>query len=58
MFISDNLFIKAALDLSFKPSSFIPGLLSRPEWMVVSPLFTADISVGPSERTPSFSGSL
>ena len=36
-FTSDSLFLKAALDLSFKPSNFIPGLIPRPEWMVVPP---------------------
>ena len=30
-FIYDNLFLKAALDLSFKPSNFVPGLIARPE---------------------------
>ena len=49
-FSSDNLFLKAALDLSFEPSDFIPGLIPIPEWMIVSPVFTADIPAGPSER--------
>ena len=30
-FTSDNLFLKAALDLPFKPGNFAPGLISRPE---------------------------
>ena len=29
-FNSDNLFLKAALDFSFKPSNFAPGLITRP----------------------------
>ena len=57
-FISDSLFLKAVLDLSFKPTNFIPGLIPRPEWMVVPPIFTTDIPVGPSKRILGFSGSL
>ena len=53
-----KLFLKAAFDLSFKPSGFIPILIPRPEWMVVPTIFTANISVGPSKRTRLFSGSL
>ena len=30
-FFSDNLFLKAALDLSFKSSNFVLGLILRPE---------------------------
>ena len=30
-FTSDSLFLNAALDLSNKPSNFIPGLIPRPE---------------------------
>ena len=30
-FTSDNLFLKAALDMSFKTSGFIPGLVPKPE---------------------------
>ena len=37
-FTSNSLFLKAALDLSFKPSNFVPGLIETPEWMVVPPL--------------------
>ena len=51
---SDNLFFIAALDLSFKPSKLIPGLIPRPKWMVFPPIFTADIPVGPSKRTLGF----
>ena len=54
----DVLFHKAALDLSFKSRNLIPGLIPRPEWMVVPPIFTADIPVVPSKRTLGFSGSL
>ena len=28
---SDNVILKAASDLSFKPSNFQPGLIARPE---------------------------
>ena len=49
---------RAAVNLSFKPSNFISGLIPRPEWMVVPPIFTADIPVGPCKRTQGFSGSL
>ena len=48
---SDNLFLKTALDLSFKPSSFVPGSVPRPEKMVVPPIFTVDVPVGQSKRT-------
>ena len=44
-FNSDNLFLKAALDFSFKPSNFVPGLITRPGWMVAPTIFTADIPV-------------
>ena len=57
-FTSDNLFLNVALDLSFKPDNFIPGLIPRREWMVVPPIFTADIPAGPSRRTLGFYGSL
>ena len=57
-FTSDNLFLKAALDSSFKSSNLIPGLIPRREWMVVPPISTADIPIGPSKRTLGFSGSL
>ena len=30
-FTSDNVFLKAALDLLFKPSNYVPGLIARPE---------------------------
>ena len=30
-FTSDNLFLKAGLDLSFKANNFFPELVSRPE---------------------------
>ena len=30
-FTSDKLFIKAVLDLSFKPGKFVPGLIARVE---------------------------
>ena len=54
---SDNLFLKAVLDLSFKPSSFIPAFIPTPEGMVVPPIFTTDVLVGPSTRTLGFSRS-
>ena len=50
-FTSDNLYLKATLDLSFIPSNLFPGLIAGPEWMVVPPVFAADIPVGPSRRT-------
>ena len=49
-FTSDNLFLKSTLDLSFKPSNFVPGLIPRPEWMVVLFIFTNDFTVGPSKK--------
>ena len=57
-FASDNLFIKAALGLSFKPSSFVSTLIIRPEKMVVLPIFTTYISKGPRKRKCGFSGYL
>ena len=44
---SDNLFFKAALYLSIKPSNFVPGVNA-------APAFTADIPSGPSKRSLSF----
>ena len=55
-FTSDSLFRKAALDWSFEPSRFIPGLIPIPERIIVPPIFTADFPVGQSERTLDFSG--
>ena len=57
-FTSNNLFLKAALDMIFRPSNFVPGLIPRPEWMVVPPKFNADIPLGPSKRALGFSGTL
>ena len=57
-FTSDNLFFKLALDLSFKPSNFIPGLIPKPEWMVVLPMLNDHIHVAPSKRTLSCPGLL
>lgn len=42
-FLSDNLFLKVALNLSFKLSAFVPELILRPQCMVVLPVFTADM---------------
>ena len=53
-FTSDNLFLKKSLDLEFKPSSFVPGLIPRPKQMVVSPIFTTDIPAGPSKKRSQF----
>ena len=53
---SDNLFLKAALDFSFKPSNFFLGFISKSEWIMVPPIFPANIPVGPSKRTRGFSG--
>ena len=44
--------------MSFKPSSFLPGLIPRPELMMVPPIFMTDYYVGPSKRSIGFSGSL
>ena len=44
--------------MSFKPNQFVPGLILRPEEMVVTSIFNADIPVAPSEKTFRFSGSL
>ena len=57
-FTTDNLFLKAASDLSFKPSRFVLGLIPRSEPMVVPPIFTAGIPVGSSKRTLDFPESL
>ena len=53
---SDGLFLKAALDLWFKPSNFVPGVIARPEWMI-NPIFSINIPVCSSKRTLVFSGS-
>ena len=58
MFTSDNLFLKAALKLSFKLSNAVPGLIPRPERMVVPPIFTGDIPVGPNKITLGISEAL
>ena len=50
-FTSDNLFLKAALDLSFEPSNFVLGLIAKPPWMVAPPIFAAVIPVGPSKES-------
>ena len=57
-FISDQLFLHAAFYLSFPPSGFVSGLISRPKRMVVPPIFTADILIGPGEKTLGISRSL
>lgn len=44
--------------MSFKPNQFVPGLILRPEEMVVTSIFNADIPVAPSKKTFGFSGSL
>ena len=49
IFTSDNLFLKHA---------FILSLIPRPEWIVVPPIFIADMSIGPKRRTRGLSGSL
>ena len=56
--IFQNVSLKAALDLSLKPRIFFSGLFPRTEWMVIPPIFTADIPVGLHKRIPGFSGSL
>ena len=55
---SDNLFHKAALDLSFQPGSFVPGLIPRLEVMVVSPILNADLFLGLHKQTLGFYVSL
>ena len=35
-----------------------PGYIPKPKWIVVPPIFTADISVVPKRRTHGLSGSL
>ena len=57
-FTSDNLFLKVALDLSFRPSNFDPGSIPWAKWVTISPIFTDYISVGPNKTTLGFSGSL
>ena len=52
-FISDKLFYKAFL--LFKSSIFVPGLNSKPEWILVPRIFTIDILVGSTKRTLDFS---
>ena len=53
---SDNSFHKAALDLLFKPSNFVPGLIPRRVCMVLATIFTAAIftPVGSVKRTLGF----
>lgn len=50
-FTSDNLFLKAGLDLLLKLPSFVPGLIPRSEWMVIPHKFMVNILVGSSKRT-------
>ena len=57
-FSCNKLFLEAALDLLFRPSNFDTDLIQIPEWMVVPPIFTADIAVVQSKRTFGFTGSL
>ena len=56
-FISDNLFLKAALDLLFRQSNFSPHLISWPNkyWFHCIDCYP---SVGPSKRTLDFPRSL
>ena len=57
-FTFDNLILRTELDMSIKPINFVPGLIPRSEWMLVPPIFTADIPAGSSKRALRFSGSL
>lgn len=43
---------------SLKQSHLTPGFTTKPEWILVPPIFTADIPVGPQRRTHGLSGSL
>ena len=52
------LYLYLPLDLSFKPSNYVSDLIPRPNWMVVVPIFTPYIPIGPSKKTLGFSGSL
>ena len=58
IFTSDNLFLKHVFILSLKPSNLTPGVIPRPEWIVVRPIFTADMPVKPKRKTLSLYGSL
>ena len=58
MFTSNNLYLKAALDMSFRPSNFYPGIILRPEWVVAPPIFTVNITVGSSKKALGFCGFL
>ena len=47
---SDNLFLKLVLHFSLKRSNLAPAFNPRPECIVVPPIFTADIPVGPNNQ--------
>lgn len=54
--IIKNSTFKATLDLSIRPSNFDPGLIPKPEWIVVPPISNTDIPVGSSKKTLGYSG--
>ena len=53
-FTSDNWFLKDTFNLSLKWSNFTSGLIDRAEWIIVPPIFTGGVPVGPSKRTVGF----
>ena len=55
-FTFDNLFLKGALNLSFKQSNVVPNLIPRAELMMVPPTFTANVPVVPSKEKSVFQG--
>ena len=46
-FTSDTFILHSDLDLSFKHSNFVPSFIRTTEYIVIPPIFTADIPVGP-----------
>ena len=55
-FTFDNLFLKGALNLSFKQSNVVPNLIPRAELMMVPATLTANVPVVPSEEKLVFQG--
>ena len=58
IFTSDNLFLKLILIRSLRLSNLTPVFIRRPEWIVVPPILTVDMFVGPKRRTGGLSGSV
>ena len=58
IFTSNKFLVKLIFIISLNPSNLTPGFISRPEWIVVPPIFTAYMSVGSKRRIRGSSGSL